>query len=1328
VDAKPAFALGHSSPHPRIPSGQFEVIWTGLIHFRESGPVSFNAFVCGEVVVEIDGAEVLNGRGESERSQVWSQRPFERPFGLYRIAIRYRSLEGQPARVQIWWRGPKFAAEPLPAWVLKHDPTNAPDALKDEQLTRLGRQIIGEYGCARCHAGAFPTVDEPPPGPALSDAADRLDRDWLIRWLDNPSQMRSGARMPSLFGADRTAFIERSIVADYLLERKSAQPRASEIAGDHRAGRRQFIQLGCAACHFMPDATHSNQLDLGRSLLIGLGDRLPGRSLAEFLMNPHARYPDGRMPRLPMTRETAGDITAFLHLWLTPSKLDAASTIEPGELEAVVRRWNARRPTDAALAIIREKRCANCHPGIGSPLLAEIPLRGLSETRGCLSANSAVRFELDPPTLKAIRAYWVMAGQELTVSPFENRQRIVRRLGCLRCHSRDSDRPPPIELAGATLGGSNLETIPFQRTPRLDLVHHKYVASHLHSAVREGVGGMRHPRYSYRMPAFGDLALVVLQALAEADGDLLGDFAPEPPTSADPTLGPLSGPQLTGFQGYSCVSCHIWNGQVLAEPDPGAVGTDLTRLTNRIRRDWFDRFVENPLRFVPGTAMPSVFPHGQPATLRSVLDGDATRQRDAIWSYLALGKSAPPPKPAPPIPVATPSPGDSAIVAQIPLHISGKPPVESISILTSDSDLVVYDVGAASLRSVFVAGQIERTTQGRLRRFHAAGRAIGADWSADPPVRLDDKSGVTSVERADIRYRGYDRLNDGVRVRSEIRTQSAIMPMRDTVRVVRSGTNRQLVRECSVEAMRPGQAIEFRFRVPDEPAIDESATSGTANLTRSDEVTTIRVSADARGVAQVRISLALPPAETPQTTKWTTLADAGPIEKSPGRPGYRAIAYPRPKTTAGDDLIMPVAVAASPGDGRVFVASTKLGELFTVNDPTDDGRQAQFENYAHGLFQEPYSMLAESDAIYVLHRRNLTRVVDSDGDGHADQFDRVFATPQAVADAYDYGYGLVREPSGSFVFTLAPHANQELAGAGNALRLSPGGGEPEVVAYGFRNPLGWSSGPDGETFFTDNQGEWVATNKLCHLKAGRFFGYPNFKQRELAARPPGRAAIWVPYDWAHSINGVTYDNSAGKFGPFAGQIFMAELMFGGAIIRANLERVNGEYQGACFPFWGKGLLGPVTMAFDPRGRLWVGSITEPGWMAQPDRGALFRIDFTGPVPFEMQSIQVRPRGFRIRFTALIDEVTARTLSSYHIERYRYEYTGAYGSPELDRTRVELERAVVAPDGHSVDLTTSSLVQDQVYLISAQGIRSAAGTPLVHATGAYTLNEIPSRAD
>ena len=41
-----------------------------------------------------------------------------------------------------------------------------------------------------------------------------------------------------------------------------------------------------------------------------------------------------------------------------------------------------------------------------------------------------------------------------------------------------------------------------------------------------------------------------------------------------------------------------------------------------------------------------------------------------------------------------------------------------------------------------------------------------------------------------------------------------------------------------------------------------------------------------------------------------------------------------------------------------------------------------------------------------------------------------------------------------------------------------------------RNPLGWCAGPDGEVFFTDNQGEWVATNKLCHVAEGRVLRLP----------------------------------------------------------------------------------------------------------------------------------------------------------------------------------------------------------------------------------------------
>jgi hypothetical protein len=363
--------------------------------------------------------------------------------------------------------------------------------------------------------------------------------------------------------------------------------------------------------------------------------------------------------------------------------------------------------------------------------------------------------------------------------------------------------------------------------------------------------------------------------------------------------------------------------------------------------------------------------------------------------------------------------------------------------------------------------------------------------------------------------------------------------------------------------------------------------------------------------------------------------------------------------------------------------------------------------------------------LYVLHRRNLTKITETAG--VADHFDRVAALPHGIADTYDMAYGLARGRDGRFVIGYAPYANTTMAGSGGAIRLRPGQ-PPEEIAFGMRNPLGWCSGPDGEVFFTDNQGEWVATNKLGHVAPGTYQGFPNRAQPQHTTKPPGKPTIWVPYGWARSINGVAYDNTGGRFGPFAGQFFMAELMFGGAVIRANVEKVNGVYQGACFPFWGKGLLGPLTLAFDPRGKLYVGGITEPGWMAQPDRGALFRIDHTGEVPFEMQSLHALPLGFRVVFTRPLDAETAHSAKAYRLESYRYEYTGAYGSPELDRTTVQVSNVEVAADGRSVDLTTLPLVKDRVYLLTLDDttIRSAEGKRLVYAVGAYTLNDIPGK--
>jgi cbb3-type cytochrome oxidase cytochrome c subunit len=1322
VDAKPAFTLGHSSPHPRLPLGPFEVTWTGMLIVKDKAPISFDAYLGGELTMEVDGVTVLRGRGESDTTLLGPKEVLDRPTGIYRLKITYRSLAGVPARLQIGWQGPTFAREPLPAWQLKHQAKEVTEAIRGEELNARGRIAAGRLGCARCHRSAFPGITEAPPGPSLADMGQRIGRDWLLHWLEDPARVRAEAHMPALFAADRSGFVERWLIAEYLGKpAEDGKPSDAPALGDHRMGRQSFIRLGCAACHFMPDAARASQADLDRVPLVGLGDRFSRNDLATFLGNPRGRYPDGRMPCLPVSPDSARDIAAFLLMWSKPTELPRLPSPTGEEIQTVLRRLGTRNQTAAALALIRQKRCVNCHPGLGAGLPDDVPLTANKDARGCLSGQTLPRFAMDSSTRRALAAYRTVASRERYPSQFEARQRQLQGAGCLRCHQRDTDRAPPIEQVGSTLGGGFLVEIPFQRTPRLTYPLQKYTQTHLLAAVREGISGLRPASYSYRMPAFAQDAETLVQALAEGDGELItGVDAPlRPPI--DPTAASLVGPNLVGFSGYSCVACHMWNGKLLSPSDPSAMGPDLTRVAGRIRRDWFDRFLEDPSRSHPGTPMPSIFARGKPATLTTILDGDSVRQKDALWNYLALGKDAPSPKPPPPLPVTAPSAGEAPLIAQVPIRLPDGRTVESLCVLSNKHDLLIYDLGTGVPHSFLIGAQILRQVQGRLRSYSAAGTLLKPAFAVKTPLQLsrDDKCESSTAWT----LHGYDRLPQGVRIRARADFPSTAVEMVETVRMPGGNTERRILREVRFTGIPAGRTITMQCGLPESISVHVTASAGAVQARTVSGVLTVVLTPNGEGDAAASIHYGLPAAKKPPAVARLSVTDPGETGGSRERPGYRVLAYPRPKTTSGDDLIMPAALAVHPRDGRLFIASMKLGEIFVLRKPGADGDTARFENYAHGLFQEAFGMLAEEDGLYVLHRRNLTRIVESKHDGIADRFARVAALPHGIAETYDYGYGLVRDRTGAFVFSYAPYANRHLPGSGGAVRLAPGK-KLEEIAFGFRNPYGWCSGPDREIFFTDNQGEWVAVNKLCHLQRGRFYGFPNPEQKQHISKPAGKAAVWVPYGWARSINGVAYDNTDGKFGPFAGQFFLAELMFGGALIRANLEKVNGAYQGACFPFWGKGLLGPLSLAFDPRGHLYVGSITEPGWMAQPDRGALFRIDFTGQMPFEMQSIHIRPHGFRVIFTAPVASESVRD-SSFQIEQYRYEYTGAYGSPELDRTGVRIERVALSADSCSVELTTDPLVKDRVYLISAPGIRSLQKEPLVHPTGAYTINEIPT---
>src|SRR5262249_26699507 len=150
----------------------------------------------------------------------------------------------------------------------------------------------------------------------------------------------------------------------------------------------------------------------------------------------------------------------------------------------------------------------------------------------------------------------------------------------------------------------------------------------------------------------------------------------------------------------------------------------------------------------------------------------------------ALGREAPAPKPPPPFPIASPDPGERALVAQIPIRLPDGTVVESLCLLNSTDDLIVYDIGLGAPRAAYIGARILRSVQGRTRQFLGDGHPVGLGLSADPAWQLAGKDGLERpAERV---FHGYDRLADGFRVRSEARFPSGAVEVAETVRIDRT--------------------------------------------------------------------------------------------------------------------------------------------------------------------------------------------------------------------------------------------------------------------------------------------------------------------------------------------------------------------------------------------------------------------------------------------------------------------------------------------------------------------------------------------------------------
>ncbi len=421
-------------------------------------------------------------------------------------------------------------------------------------------------------------------------------------------------------------------------------------------------------------------------------------------------------------------------------------------------------------------------------------------------------------------------------------------------------------------------------------------------------------------------------------------------------------------------------------------------------------------------------------------------------------------------------------------------------------------------------------------------------------------------------------------------------------------------------------------------------------------------------------------------------------------------------------------------NGDLAVCTWARGEVWILENATGPADEVRYRRFARGLM-EPLGLKVVDDIIYVAQKGELTRLLDTDGDGEADLQECVNDDWGFSGNYHSYAFGPVVDGEGYFhVITCGHRSRWDVAYAGWDVRIDPISGELSGFAKGFRVPNGMGVfGPDREIFATDNQGNWVGACKINHIEQGKSYGYPNSypEPKELWDNPPleKSPAVWLPYHLSPSASGITTIETD-KFGPFQGQMLVGDFQFG-TVLRVYLEKVNGVWQGVVWPF-AKGFNGPVNrLSMGPDGRLYVGGCRRTWPAAKPQEYSLDRVTFTGSMPFEVEKVQALAEGFELIFTEPIDPNTAIDPGSYAISQFNYRHHATYGSSIFshqgvpdEETELPVSGVEISDDGKRLVLEIANLRTGFVTRIDASSIRNTKGMELRNKSFHYTLNEKP----
>lgn len=596
-----AFVPAGQSATPFVPAGPLTISWNGFVKADLRGDYRFRVAVRGAIELRINDKLVLEGK--SDGGVIGPGEEIRLNKGPNKLTAKLTGKSGDTF-ARLTWSEFGFLWEPIPDDMLEQA-AGTPE-LASSELRRHGREVFLEGRCAKCHSvkldARVPELEMD--APSFAGIGSRRGGEWMAKWIADPQAERASAQMPRLMHGP-SAKADAAAIAVYLstLRGESSGVKELDDSASIATGGDLVGALHCIGCHDLPGA---NTGKAEKIPLDHLNEKYPVGDLASFLMNPTEHYRWRRMPNFKLNAEEAGQISGFLRS-ASAGKPVTASTASTADQIAKGKR------------LVLSTGCLNCHAGIETQNQHRAPAFTTVAAKlgsGCSAdKGEGPHYAIDQRGQKALQEFAKNIDSLSRHVPTEFAERHSRNLNCRACHG---------ELQGfpdyASLGG-------------------KLKPEWMRDLFAGKIKDSPRPWLTHRMPSFPILAEAMSTGLAMSHG-----YSPVTPKEApvDPKRAEV-GRTLTGvFGGFSCISCHG-----VGEMEPMQVfeaeGINLAIPARRLQRDYYTRWLLNPLRIDPQSKMPVYFDEQGNSPLFDVYDGDTTKQLDAFWHYMRMGDAIKPP-------------------------------------------------------------------------------------------------------------------------------------------------------------------------------------------------------------------------------------------------------------------------------------------------------------------------------------------------------------------------------------------------------------------------------------------------------------------------------------------------------------------------------------------------------------------------------------------------------------------------------------------------------------------------------------------------------------